>query len=108
MPEELVIILAILIGAIWLLAKICQAILGGIYQAQKNRTEAGARRKEIRYLEVQDKLRPYIHARIPDELDGVEKEFEVALTKFELTQKIRHWVARPPAWRREEFRPLAP
>jgi heme/copper-type cytochrome/quinol oxidase subunit 2 len=52
MPEELVIILAILIGAIWLLVKICQAIAGVIYQAKKNRSEAGARRKENRYLEA--------------------------------------------------------
>src|SRR3984893_16216484 len=108
MPEELVIALAILVGAIWLLVKIWQGIVGAFYQAQKNRTEAGARRKQIRYLEVQNKLRPYVHSQIPDELDPAEKKFEAALTKFELTKKIRHWVAHPPAWRREEFRPLAP
>ena len=107
MPEELVIILAILIGAIWLLVKICQGIAAVIDQATKNHSQAVARRKVNRYLEEQNKLRPYIRTRIPDELDGVEKEFEVALTKFELTQKIRHWVARPPAWRREEFKPLS-
>lgn len=107
MPEELVIILAILIGAIWLLVKICQGIAASIDQATKNHSQAVAKRKVNRYLEGQNKLRPYIHARIPDELDGVEKEFDVALNKFELSQKITYWVARPPAWRRETFLPLA-
>ncbi len=32
-------------------------------------------------------LRPHIHTHIPDELDGIEKEFEIALNKFELAQK---------------------
>jgi restriction endonuclease len=108
MPEELVIVLAILIGAIWLLVKICQGIAAVIHEATKNHSQAVARRKVNRYLEGQNKLRPYIHTQIPDELGGVEKEFEATLTKFELAQGITHWVARPPAWKREEFQPLPP
>jgi Restriction endonuclease len=108
MPEELVIILVILIGAIWLLVKICQGVVAAIDQATKNHSQAVARRKVNRYLKGQNKLRPYIHTRIPDELDRIEKEFEVALNKFELAQKITHWVARPPVWRREEFKTLSP
>jgi hypothetical protein len=107
MPEELVIVLAILIGAIWLLVKIFKGIAAVVDHATKNHSQAVARRKVNRYLEGQNKLRPYIHSRIPDELDGVEKEFDVALIKFELAQKITHWVARPTAWRREAFQPLA-
>jgi restriction system protein len=108
MPEELVILLAILIGAIWLLAKICQGIAAAIDQATKNHSQAVARRKVNRYLEGQNKLRPYIHTWIPEELDAIEKKFEVTLEKFELEQKITHWVARPPVWRREEFKTLTP
>ncbi len=108
MPEEVVVILAILIGAIWLLVRICQGIAAAIRQATKNQSDAAARRKMNRYLEAQRRLRPYIHVQIPDELGGVEKDFEAALAKFELTQRITHWVARPPAWKREEFQSLAP
>ncbi len=34
MPEELVIVLAIVIGAVWLLAKICQGVAAAIDQAK--------------------------------------------------------------------------
>jgi restriction system protein len=108
MPEELVIVLAIIIGAIWLLVKICQGIAGAIRQAAKERIHAAERRKIDRYSERQKELRPYFHTQIPNELGQVQKELDAALTRLELTQKTTHWVARPPAWRKEGFQPVTP
>ena len=108
MPEEFAIILVVVIGAIWLLAKICQAIADAVHQAKKNHINACASRETNRYLEEQQRLRPYIRAQIPDELSVAEKEFEVVLTQFELSKKTTQWVARPPTWRKEEYRPFAP
>ncbi len=45
---------------------------------------------------------------IPDELNRFEKKFETARNRVEQAQEITNWVARPAAWRKEEFQPLAP
>jgi hypothetical protein len=106
MPEELAIILVVLIGVIWLLVKIGQGIGSSIDQATKSCNAASARRKQIRYSRGRDNLRQYVHAQIPDELDGFDKKFERVRIEFERMQKLTEWVARPPAWKKEEFQPL--
>ena len=105
MPEELAIILVVLIGVIWLLVKIGQGIGSSIDQATKSCNAASARRKQIRYSRGRDNLRQYVHAQIPDELDGFDKKFERVRIEFERMQKLTEWVARPPAWKKEEFQP---
>ena len=61
MPEELVIILAIVIGAIWLLVKIGKGILNFIDKATKNYHTAAAGRKQDRCLRDRASLRQYLH-----------------------------------------------
>ena len=101
MPEELVIILAIVIGAIWLLVKIGQGIESVIDSARKDYNEAAARRKETRYAKGRDGLRQYIHVLIPNELDRFEIKFEAMGFEFGQTQKLTNWVARPPSWKKD-------
>lgn len=76
MPQEIVIILVVLIGAIWLLAKIVQGISASINQALRNYNEAAARRKANRYSKKRDSLRQYVHFIIFNELDSFEKKLE--------------------------------
>ena len=107
MPEELVIILALLIGAIWLLVKIGQGIVAVIDGASKSYSEAAAKKKENRYLQRKGELRQYVHTLIPNELDSFEKKLGATRIEFDRAQRLTSWVARPPAWRKEEFQPLA-
>ena len=103
MPEELLILLGIVIGAIWLLAKIGQGVAGVTSEATKSYNEAKAERKQNRYLEGRADLRQYVHARIPNDLNNLEKSYEIKKIEFEQAQRLTKSVARPPTWKNEEF-----
>jgi Restriction endonuclease len=106
MPEEVVIVLAIVIGAIWLVWKIGQGIVSLIDEASKNYHTAAAERKQDRYLRGRASLRQYVRTVIPDELDNCENEGERVHAVFKQAQALTKWVARPPAWKNEEFKTL--
>lgn len=106
MPEELVIALIVLIGAIWLLYKIAQAVQAALDQASKNFNEAASRRKARRIAKMRGRFNHYVHWVIPDELDNFEKRLQVVRSEFEQAQKLTKWVAGPPEWKKEEFRPV--
>ena len=101
--QELVLILAVVIGALWLCVKALQGIDDAIVGAMKRRDEAAARRKANRYAKKRDELRQYVHFLIPDELDSFETKFKNARDELEQAQRLTNWAARPPAWRKEEF-----
>lgn len=103
MPEEVIILLALLIGAIWLLVVIGRGIAAAIDHATKNYNETTARKKANRYAKQRESLRQHVHSLIPDELDGFEKNFEVARTEFQKAQRLAPYVAHLPAWRRDIF-----
>ena len=107
MPEELAIILAVVIGGIWLLVKILQAIGAAIHDASESCSEAAARRKQSRYVTRRDALRQFVHVVIPDELDRFEKNFGTTRSDFEEAQGCTNWLASAPVWRKEEFHSLA-
>jgi len=109
MPQELAIILVVLIGAIWLLVKIGQAIATFIDAAGKDYDAAAARRKEKRLVKGRERLRQYVHVLIPNELDEFERKFKDRRIEFEQVRKrLTNRVADSPTWRRAEFQPLAP
>ncbi len=103
MPEELAIILLVLIGVIWLLVKIGQGIATFIDQVGKNHVAATARRKQERYSRTLAGLRQYVRTRIPDELSDFEEKFECAFLEFEKATSLTERVARPPVSKKEEF-----
>jgi hypothetical protein len=106
MPEELAIGLALIIGAIWLLVKIGQAISAAIDRAIQNHHKASARRSENRRAKARDRLRPYIDSLVPDELDKFEKQLEITRLEFEERQRKTKWIPHAPEWVREQFRPV--
>jgi hypothetical protein len=106
MPAEVAIVLALIIGAIWLVVKIGQGILAFIDQVTKSYDEAAERRRENRFAKKRDELRQYVHTLIPDELDSFEGKLEAMDVEFQQAQGT-NWVARPPAWRKEEFQVFA-
>jgi len=108
MPEELVVILVIVIGVIWLLVKIGQGIVAFIDQSMKNHNAAAAKRALDRFSRDRDSLRQYVYSVIPNELDDFQRKFERMRTEFEGTQRLTEWVARPPAWKKLEFQLVVP
>jgi hypothetical protein len=106
MPIELAILLAVVIGAIWLLVKIIQGLAAVLDAVRKDYRDAALRRKDKRFAKGRDALRPYVHVLTPDELDRFEKESEATRIEFEKVQRRTRWVASPPSWRKEEFHPI--
>jgi hypothetical protein len=106
MPAELAVILVIVIGAIWLLAKIGQGIVAFLDQVSKDYDAAAAKRKQNRYSKDRDRLRQYIRILMPDELDGFQKKCERVRIEFERAQRFTEWTARPPGWKKDEFQAL--
>jgi restriction system protein len=106
MPEELAIILAVLIGGIWLLVKILQGIGTAIDSASSSYSQAATRRKQNRYVKTREVLRQFVHVVLPDELDRFQKKFDTMRIEFEAQGHIK-WLACSPVWRKEEFHSLA-
>jgi len=106
MPEELVIILVIIIGAIWLLIKIGQGIGTFIDEVMKSHNAAAAKKKQDRYLRSRERLREYVCTAIPNELDDFQRKCERAEAEFVQTRRLTDWAAHPPTWKDEEFRGL--
>jgi hypothetical protein len=107
MPEELVIFLVVLIGAVWLLVKLFQGISVAIGNAEKSFSEAAARRRANRRSKGRNTLGQYVYALIPGDLDRFEKTLETARTEFQQAQKLTTFVAHPPVWTREKFQSQA-
>lgn len=108
MPEELIIAIALLIGAIWLLVKICQGIAIFVDSASKDLGAGVDKWKKNRYLKKRERLRPFVHTVIPNELDTFQKRLEAKESEVERAQRSTNWVALPPSWRWEKFQPVAP
>jgi hypothetical protein len=106
MPAELAIILAIVIGAIWLLVKIGQGIAAFLDAASKDYDAAVAKRKQDRYSRGRDRLRQYVRVLIPDELDGFQKKFERVRFEFEQAQRLTEWLADSPGWEKVAFQAI--
>lgn len=108
MPEELIIVLAIVGAGIWLLVKILQGIGAAFGTASKSYSHAAATRKQNRHAKKRDSLCKFVSTLIPDELNKFEKKFETTQIEVAQTKRCTNWVARPPAWTKEEFQRLAP
>lgn len=103
MPEELLVSVVILIGAVWLLVKIGQGIAAFLDQVSKSYNEAAATRRRNRYSKAQDSLRPYVRTAIPNELDSFEKTYERLSADLKQLRRTTKWTARPLAWTKEKF-----
>lgn len=73
MGTAIVIILAVIIGAIWLFVKILEALGVIIDEVSKSLEAAAVRRKQNRYSKARDSLRQYVHTLIPNELDSLRR-----------------------------------
>jgi restriction system protein len=104
--QEVVIVLAIIVGAIWLLVKIFVAIGNFVDQTMKKSSEAAAKRTEERYKNERGKLRQYVRTLIPNELDSFEERFLEVHLKFQQVQETTIWVAKAPQWKEVKFEAL--
>jgi len=103
LPQELAIILVVIVGAIWLLVKIGQGISNLINQSSKSYDQAIAKRREKRFLKGRKDVGQHIHIHIPNALDSIESKFELARKDFEQTRASTNWVARPLPWTKKKF-----
>ncbi len=108
MGAVVVIGLALIAGAIWVLLLVLKVIAEFIEEASKSFEKTAAARKENRYTKGRDKLRPHVRSVIPTELDSFEKKLERTRTDFlEHAQKLSNLAPHPPTWIKEQFRALA-
>ncbi len=105
MPEELVIVLVILIGGGWLVIWILKAIGSAITETGKSFSEAAARRRQQRYLRGRVRLSHFVHAVVPDDLSATKSQLERTKNNFREFQTISKWVAERPTWTSLEFAP---
>jgi hypothetical protein len=103
MPEALIIILVIGVGAIWLLVKISQGIVAFLDEALKGYNKAASKRTQNRYSRGRNRLRQYIYVLMPDELDPFERHIEYVRMGFQQAQRLTKFVPCPPAWQKEDF-----
>jgi hypothetical protein len=105
MPEEIGIILLLVVGAIWLLVVILKAVANAISQAEKSFAVSSARRLVERYRAGRAKLSPFVQIIVPDQLDKVRKAIEVAEVDFVRFKDSTTWVAERPSRKNDKFVP---
>ena len=105
MPEELVIVLVILIGGVWLVIWVLKAIGSAITETQKSLSDASERRKRQKYLKNRLRFSNFVQAVLPDDLSTAQRHFERAQADFQEFQAGHKWVAERPGWTSLEFTP---
>jgi restriction system protein len=103
MPEEIVIVIIVIIAVLWLLFKILAAIFKFSMEVQKDFNEATTRRGKKRFAKGKSKLSPNIRVFLPNQLDEAEKKVATIEHNFENVERTTTWVAKPPDWTKKEF-----
>jgi hypothetical protein len=106
--QELIIVVAILIGAVWLLVKVCQALGSMISETDKAIREGINRRKNERFTKTKSRLSPYVQFVLPNQLDAAQNQLATTAVQFKQLQTKTEWIAHPPTWVREEFKTYLP
>jgi hypothetical protein len=78
MPEEVVIVIVVLIGAIWLMVKLFQ----GLVSAIEGFEESAAKRRLERFAHAKSKLSAAVSCSLPNELDSAEKRIKMTEREF--------------------------
>jgi hypothetical protein len=105
MPEELVIVLVILIGGVWLVIWVLKAISSAITETQKSLSDASERRKRQKYLKNRVRFSNFVQALVPDDLSTAQRHFERAQADFQEFRSVHKWIAERPGWTSLEFAP---
>lgn len=105
MPEELAIVLIVLIVGGWVVIAILKAIGSAITETQKSLSDAATRRQQQRYLKNRLRFSHFVHAIVPDDLSTAQRHFERAQADFREFQALHKWVAVRPGWTSLEFTP---
>src|SRR2546427_5140043 len=101
MPEELAIVIAVLIGAIWLIVKVFQGI-GTFF----DETHKAAEKKRLeRFTQGKSKLSAAVSLSLPKELDRADKRLKTIEVEFAQIQRTNKWSAESPRWSNEDFKP---
>src|SRR5579864_5679382 len=83
MPEELAIVVVVIIVAIWLVVKVLQGIASATDAARKSYSEAAAKRRQKRYAKGRDRFSQHVRVLIPDELNRFEKKLRAVQIDLE-------------------------
>lgn len=104
MPEELAIVVVVLVVACWLLVKMVRAFVDSVDAVWWTWSAALTKGRKNRYLKKKSVLSHFVQVVIPNELGPGEKQLDQTEVQFGQFQNISKWNASPPAWTRAEFK----
>ncbi|MGA8086962.1 MAG: restriction endonuclease [Terracidiphilus sp.] len=103
MPEELVIVLAIIVAALWVVIKIFGAVSKGLQELSKELHEGRAKYRDNAFQKKRAKLACYVKAVRPDDLARAERTTSKLQSEFERLRSETVWIAKPPTWEKKRF-----
>jgi hypothetical protein len=105
MPEEVGIVLLILIFAGWVLIKLLQAFASGLSSTQREFSRSIRARAEQRLSKKKSRLAQHIHSVLPNQLEQAENQLHTVRVEFSQHKKQAVWNPQRPAWTRKNFTP---
>src|SRR5262249_17167888 len=97
---------AVVVGALWLLAKVVERIASTAQEAVKSYDEAAQKRKDSRYSKKRLKFKPYVQFELPNELDEFERKYEAKRLKLEQGRMQTQRVVTAPSWQNPPFKSI--
>src|SRR5262245_18444756 len=91
---------SILIGVIWLIAKIVEQI-GQSYESVRKATE---KKRLEQFNRAKSNISAAVSVSMPKELDRAEKRLKLSEVEFAQIQRSTKWSAESPHWSNEEFK----
>src|SRR5689334_6973853 len=107
MPEEIAIALVVIIGVIWLVVKIFQALGNALSEAQKRSSAARAQNQRSRYLAKKAELSLHVRVLLPKQLYVAEQSLNSTEAQFKHSQVKTNWDVHRPNWTRSDFKPYS-
>jgi restriction system protein len=105
MPEELAIAIVVLVIAIWIIAKIFQALVRGADKANKTLGQAILQSATRHRLRKKARLAPHVRIVIPNQLEGAQRQVVSAEAQFQRIKAATRWNTERPAWTKAVFTP---
>lgn len=103
MPEELLIALAVLVGAVWVCAKLFGFLSSAIGQVQKDMSHDLTRWRAERLVKRKASFAPYVQIVLPNEFARASKVLLKLETEFEHIQSETRWIPVRPSWEKRQF-----
>jgi restriction system protein len=106
MPEELAIIIVVLVIVGWVAIKLLQGIITGITEAHES-LDGFLKKKTLEIFSNRKKrLAQHVRVFVPNQLEGGQFEIDLAFSEFQRVQSSPARLPLRPTWLKREFKPL--